>query len=138
MLRGHGAKVRDHYELLGYNSRLDSLQAAVLSVKLPLLDTWNNQRRANAALYRELLGGIEEVALPVETAGALHTFNQFSVLADRRDALRAHLGGRGIPTMVYYPRALHQQPVFAGLGYATGDFPDRADSGRVLAAGLPG
>ena len=59
MLRGHGAKVRDHYELLGYNSRLDSLQAAVLSVKLPLLDGWNAQRRANAARYCALLGDLE-------------------------------------------------------------------------------
>jgi dTDP-4-amino-4,6-dideoxygalactose transaminase len=123
MLRGHGAKVRDHYELLGYNSRLDSLQAAVLSLKLPLLEGWNRQRRANAARYRELLGGVAEIALPVETAGAGHTYNQFSILTARRDELRAHLQERGVPTMVYYPRALHQQPVFAGLGYATGDFP---------------
>jgi dTDP-4-amino-4,6-dideoxygalactose transaminase len=123
MLRGHGAKVRDHYELLGYNSRLDSLQAAVLSLKLPLLEGWNRQRRANAARYRELLGGVAEIALPVETAGAEHTYNQFSILTARRDELRAHLLERGVPTMVYYPRALHQQPIFAGLGYATGDFP---------------
>lgn len=123
MLRGHGAKVRDHYELLGYNSRLDSLQAAVLSVKLPMLERWNTQRRENAARYRELLGGVEQLALPVETAGALHTYNQFSILADRRDALREHLAARGVPTMVYYPRALHQQPIFTGLGFATGDFP---------------
>ena len=123
MLRGHGAKVRDHYELLGYNSRLDSLQAAVLSVKLPLLETWIGQRRENASLYRELLGGVEEIALPVETEGALHSYNQFSILADRRDQLRAHLAGRGVPTMVYYPKALHQQPIFAALGYASGEFP---------------
>ncbi|HWR97140.1 MAG TPA: DegT/DnrJ/EryC1/StrS family aminotransferase [Candidatus Methanoperedens sp.] len=123
MLRGHGAKVRDHYELLGYNSRLDSLQAAVLSVKLPLLEGWNRQRRANAARYRELLGGLDALALPVETAGAEHTYNQFSILTSRRDELRAHLQERGVPTMVYYPRALHQQPIFAHLGYATGDFP---------------
>jgi dTDP-4-amino-4,6-dideoxygalactose transaminase len=123
MLRGHGAKVRDHYELLGYNSRLDSLQAAVLSIKLPLLEGWNGQRRANAARYRELLGGIEGLQLPTETAGCVHTYNQFSILTDRRDALRAHLQGRGVPSMVYYPKALHQQPLFAGLGYKTGDFP---------------
>jgi dTDP-4-amino-4,6-dideoxygalactose transaminase len=123
MLRGHGAKVRDHYELLGYNSRLDSLQAAVLSVKLPRLESWNEQRRANAGLYRELLGDVGGIALPVETAGAYHTYNQFSILADRRDALRAHLQERGVPSMVYYPKALHQQPIFADLGYKTGDFP---------------
>jgi dTDP-4-amino-4,6-dideoxygalactose transaminase len=123
MLRGHGAKVRDHYELLGYNSRLDSLQAAVLSVKLPLLETWNEQRRANAAGYRELLAGVDDIALPVESPGARHTYNQFTILTSRRDALRAHLQERGVPTMVYYPKALHQQPVFAGLGYETGDFP---------------
>jgi dTDP-4-amino-4,6-dideoxygalactose transaminase len=123
MLRGHGAKVRDTYELLGYNSRLDSLQAAVLSLKLPLLERWNEQRRANASRYRALLGGVTQVALPVETAGAHHTYNQFSILTDQRDELRAHLQQRGVPTMVYYTRALHQQPVFAGLGYGAGDFP---------------
>jgi len=123
MLRGHGAKVRDHYELLGYNSRLDSLQAAVLSVKLPLLEGWNAQRRANAARYCELLGDVTGIALPIETAGAQHTYNQFSILTDRRDALRAHLQRQGVPSMVYYPKALHQQPIFAGLGYETGDFP---------------
>ncbi len=123
MLRGHGARERDHYELLGYNSRLDSLQAAVLSVKLPLLEGWNGQRRANAALYRELLAGVDQVALPVEAPGTHHTYNQFSILTDRRDALRVHLQERGVPSMVYYPKALHQQPVFTGLGYVTGDFP---------------
>ena len=123
MLRGHGAKVRDHYELLGYNSRLDSLQAAVLSVKLPLLEGWNAQRRANAARYRELLGDVTGIALPVETAGAEHTYNQFSILTDRRDALRAHMHQLGVPSMVYYPKALHQQPIFTGLGYTAGDFP---------------
>ncbi|MHB8834524.1 MAG: DegT/DnrJ/EryC1/StrS family aminotransferase [Candidatus Methylomirabilia bacterium] len=123
MLRGHGAKVRDHYELLGFNSRLDSLQAAVLSVKLPLLEGWNAQRRANAARYHELLGDLKAIALPVEVTGTQHTYNQFSILSDRRDALRAHLQQRGVPSMVYYPKALHQQPIFAGLGYSTGDFP---------------
>ena len=123
MLRGHGAKVRDHYELLGYNSRLDSLQAAVLTVKLPLLEEWNEQRRANAERYRELLGDLTEIALPIETAGSEHTYNQFSILTDRREHLRAHLQQQGVPSMVYYPRALHQQPIFADLGYAAGDFP---------------
>ncbi len=123
MLRGHGAKVRDHYELLGYNSRLDSLQAAVLSVKLPLLKRWNEQRRENAARYRELLGGVAQIALPAEPRGAYHTYNQFSILTSRREELRAHLAERGVPTMVYYTKALHQQPIFAALGYATGDFP---------------
>jgi dTDP-4-amino-4,6-dideoxygalactose transaminase len=123
MLRGHGAKVRDNYELLGYNSRLDSLQAAVLSVKLRHLEEWNAQRRANAARYRELLAGVDEIALPVEPAGCGHTYNQFSILTSRRDALREHLQRRGVPTMVYYPKALHQQPVFSALGYAAGDFP---------------
>jgi dTDP-4-amino-4,6-dideoxygalactose transaminase len=123
MLRGHGAKVRDNYELLGYNSRLDSLQAAVLSIKLPLLAGWNAQRRANAARYRELLGDVTGVALPVEVVGSEHTYNQFSILTNRRDGLRQHLQERGVPSMVYYSRALHQQPIFAGLGYSTGDFP---------------
>jgi dTDP-4-amino-4,6-dideoxygalactose transaminase len=123
MLRGHGAKLRDHYELLGYNSRLDSLQAAVLSAKLPRLEEWNGQRRHNASRYGALLGDVAQIALPVEPEGAFHSYNQYSLLTDRRDALRAHLAERGVPSMVYYPKALHLQPIFAGLGYAGGDFP---------------
>jgi dTDP-4-amino-4,6-dideoxygalactose transaminase len=95
----------------------------VLSVKLPLLEGWNAQRRANAARYRELLDGLDGLVLPTETAGSVHTYNQFSILTPRRDALRTHLQERGVPSMVYYPKALHQQPIFAGLGYRTGDFP---------------
>ncbi len=122
-LRGHGALVRDHYEMLGFNSRLDSLQAAVLSVKLPHLPAWNAMRRENAALYRNLLAEVGPVDLPREPEGLHHVYNQFTIATDRRDELKEHLASRGIGSMVYYSEPLHTQPVFARFGYRAGDFP---------------
>ena len=123
MLRGHGSTERDSYELAGYNSRLDSIQAAVLEIKLGRLEKWNGMRRRSAALYRELLGDLEEIRLPADPDGCTHAYNQFTLMAEKRDELCRFLGERGIGTMVYYSRALHQQPVFASLGLAAGDFP---------------
>ena len=123
MLRGHGSKERDCYEMLGFNSRLDSIQAAVLTVKLRRLDQWNELRRHSAALYEELLGDIDGLWLPREGKDFFHVYNQYTVRTDRRDQLREYLAGKGISTMVYYHRALHLQPVFLHLGHRAGDFP---------------
>ena len=123
MLRDHGSVERDLYAFPGYNSRLDSVQAAVLKVKLPRLEEWNRQRWGNAALYRKLLEGVDEIRLPEEIEGTVHVYNQFTVMTDRRDELRKFLAERGIGTMVYYSRALHLQPVFSHLGHSPGDFP---------------
>lgn len=122
-LRGHGATKRDHYERLGFNSRLDTLQAVVLMIKLQKLDEWNGMRRENAAQYRSLLEDVTDLLLPVEGAETYHVYNQFTVMAERRDGLKEHLADRGIGSMVYYSENLHRQPLFTGLGYGAGDFP---------------
>jgi dTDP-4-amino-4,6-dideoxygalactose transaminase len=122
LLREHGARPKYHHHVLGQNSRLDALQAAVLRVKLRHLEAWHAGRQANAARYRELLAGTE-VGLPVAREEARHIYNQFVVRTPRRDALKQHLGESGIGNEVYYPRPLHLQECFAALGHGPGDFP---------------
>ena len=122
-LRIHGDHKMYHHEVVGTNSRLDTLQAAVLLAKLPYLDGWIAARRSNAGLYDELLAGLEPVRTPRVAEGSFHTYNQYTIRAERRDALRDHLASRRIGTGVYYPVPLHLQPCFQPLGYARGDFP---------------
>jgi dTDP-4-amino-4,6-dideoxygalactose transaminase len=122
-LRVHGGLQMYHHDYVGTNSRLDTLQAALLLAKLPHLDRWLDARRGNAALYDELLADVEPVRTPVVAAGNHHTYNQYTVRVERRDELRAHLTGGGIGSGVYYPAPLHLQPCFGPLGYAPGDFP---------------
>ena len=122
LLREHGARPKYHHHILGQNSRLDALQAAVLRVKLRHLEAWHAGRQKNAALYRELLAGTN-VGLPVARPEARHIYNQFVVRTPRRDALKQALGEAGIGTEVYYPRPLHLQECFSALGHKDGDFP---------------
>jgi dTDP-4-amino-4,6-dideoxygalactose transaminase len=127
MLREHGARPKYYHSLVGINSRLDALQAAVLTVKLGHLDTWTGGRISNAANYRRLFsekGITTDVILPVVPPGHRHIFNQFVIRVKRRDALREFLTGRGIGTEIYYPVPLHIQECFSGLGYRKGDFPE--------------
>lgn len=137
LLRAHGSRKKYQYEILGTNSRLDALQAAILRVKLKHLAEWTEGRRANARRYTELfrdLGLSNHVQWPQEAAGRYHVYNQFTIRAERRDALRQHLADAKIPTDVYYPSPLHVQPAFADLGYHAGDFPKaEAASNEVLA-----
>jgi dTDP-4-amino-4,6-dideoxygalactose transaminase len=135
ILRTHGSRERYSYELIGMNSRLDALQAAILRVKLRYLDAWTEKRRENAARYRQLLAasGLEEhVAVPVEPANTRHVYNQFTIRVADRDALRTHLSSRGIPTEIYYPSPLHLQPAFSYLGYHTGAFPESERASREV------
>lgn len=129
ILRLHGSKPKYYHHVVGGNFRLDALQAAVLRVKLPHLDTWADGRRENARIYRQLFAesGLVErglVTLPYVHPDAHHVYNQFVIRVPQRDALREHLSGRGISSMVYYPGPLHLQPCFAELGYGPGDFPE--------------
>jgi dTDP-4-amino-4,6-dideoxygalactose transaminase len=130
------------HKLVGGNFRLDALQAAVLRVKRPHLAGWTEARRANAARYQTLFGELkldEILTLPVEPAGRFHIFNQYVIRAPRRDALRAHLGSRGIGTEIYYPVPFHLQECFAGLGYRRGDFPEsEAAAAETLALPIYG
>ena len=129
ILRTHGAKQKYYHERLGINSRLDSLQAAILRVKFRYLDQWADARRANAKRYRELfrdagLGSSDHVQLPVESDGSVHVYNQFVIRARDRDRLKAWLAERGVGTEIYYPVPLHLQACFKDLGYKNGDFPE--------------
>lgn len=117
MLRVHGAKKKYYNEVLGYNSRLDTLQAALLRVKLPYVDNWNRQRRAVAARYNELLSDVHGIALPTFPAHAEHAFHQYTVRVENglRDELQHRLKEYGIGTMVYYPVPVHQLPIYRHL-----------------------
>lgn len=123
VLRGHGSRKTYHYDLIGFNSRLDALQAAVLRVKLPHLDEYIGLRRRNAEIYRQRLAGLPGVVLPGELPQGLHTYNQFTIRAKERDQLLDHLRGLGIGSAVYYPLSLHLQTAFASLGYRPGSLP---------------
>lgn len=122
-LRVHGGEKMYHHELVGTNSRLDALQAAVLVAKLGHLDAWNEGRRRNAALYDRLLADVDGVVTPAVAVGNEPVYHQYTIRAARRDELRAHLERRGIGTGVYYPLPLHLQPCFSELGYRAGDLP---------------
>jgi dTDP-4-amino-4,6-dideoxygalactose transaminase len=126
ILRQHGSRPKYYHSLVGVNSRLDALQAAVLTVKLRHLDTWTEGRRTNADTYRRLIRerGLDSIVLPVEPAGYRHIYNQFVIRVERRDALREFLSSEGIGTEVYYPVPLHLQKCFADLGYREGGFPE--------------
>src|SRR5690606_2594651 len=116
MLRDHGSERRYHNVMLGYNSRLDALQAAMLRVKLPFVDEWNERRREVAQRYDDLLAGVPGVVTPEVTPG--HVFHQYTVrvLGGRRDAVQEALRQAGVATMVYYPVPQDRLPVFARLG----------------------
>jgi dTDP-4-amino-4,6-dideoxygalactose transaminase len=137
ILRVHGSGKRYEYELLGINSRLDALQAAVLRVKLNHLGMWTGQRQHHAALYRDLFrqASLEEtIQLPSAPPGREHVYNQFVIRTSRRDKLREFLMQRGIPSEIYYPHPLHLQPAFSFLGYKQGDLPQAEEiCQRVLA-----
>jgi len=122
-LRVHGGRQMYHHEMVGTNSRLDALQAAVLRAKLPHLESWAAARRKNADGYRAALGDVEELILPKVAPENEHVYNQFTIRVDGRDALREHLAARGVGSGVYYPVPLHLQECFSELGGGPGDLP---------------
>lgn len=142
-LRDHGRRGTYYYEDLGMNSRLDAMQAAILQVKLRHLDTWNEQRRAIAERYQQLLSPIAGIALPQEPTGGQSVWNQYTIriLSDRsspssdsgrRDHIRSQLQAKGVSSMVYYPLPLHLQPVYAHLGYQPGQLPVSEQAAREV------
>jgi dTDP-4-amino-4,6-dideoxygalactose transaminase len=138
-LRVHGARKKYQYEVVGINSRLDALQAAILRVKLRYLDKWTSDRRRNAARYRQLFEEYEltqQLTLPCSPEAGLHVYNQYTIRAPQRDQLQTHLREQGIATEVYYPGPLHLEPAFAYLGYRAGDFPN-AEQASHEALSLP-
>ena len=123
-LRVHGGAREYFHDEVGYNSRLDTLQAAVLLAKLPHLDGWSSRRREHARYYDQALAGLPGVRTPVVRSENESIFNQYTIRAERRDELATHLKKKGIGTKVYYPLPLHLQPCFAYLGYKKGRYPE--------------
>jgi dTDP-4-amino-4,6-dideoxygalactose transaminase len=126
LLRAHGMDPKYYHKLVGINSRLDALQAAVLGVKLKYVDSWNEARRLNAARYDRLFAEaqIEEVSPPIATPKGRHIYHQYTIRCPRRNELRDHLQRQGIGTEIYYPVPLHMQECFKSLGYQEGDLPE--------------
>ena len=121
-LRAHGGRVKYHHEELGVNSRLDEVQAAILRVKLPHLESWIERRRAAASRYSQELDSAG-VTTPRDFPGVRHVFHQYTVRVRERDRVQAALRDRGVQTMIYYPVPLHLQKVHAHLGQAGGAYP---------------
>lgn len=121
--RNYGSRVKYHNEVLGFNSRLDELQAALLRVKLPALDGGNAKRAKIAALYSEQLADISGITLPQVPAWAAPVWHLYAIRTDKRDAMQKALAERGIGTMIHYPIPPHLQPAYLTLGYKLGDFP---------------
>ncbi len=122
-LRTHGSRRTYYHEIVGYNSRLDALQATVLLAKLPHLAQWSAQRRDNAAFYSAAFADVPEIGTPVIDAANESIVNQYTIRVRDRDTLQAHLTAHGVGSSVYYPLPLHLQPCFAYLGYAEGACP---------------
>jgi dTDP-4-amino-4,6-dideoxygalactose transaminase len=122
-LRVHGGSRTYFHEEVGYNSRLDALQAAVLGAKLPHLEEWSAARRRNAAYYNEAFADLAEVRTPVIDERNESIYNQYTIRVPRRDALLEHLKARQVGAAIYYPLPLHLQPCFSYLAYAEGAFP---------------
>ncbi|MGH7519810.1 MAG: DegT/DnrJ/EryC1/StrS family aminotransferase [Gemmatimonadales bacterium] len=129
-LRLHGGAKQYHHEEVGTNSRLDTLQAAVLLAKLPHLAQWSAKRREHAAYYSKALADVPQVKTPFVDPANEHIFHQYTLRAERRDQLQAHLKKEGIGHAVYYPIPLHRQPCFAHLGYQDGSLPQSEGASR--------
>jgi dTDP-4-amino-4,6-dideoxygalactose transaminase len=131
LLRNHGAKERYFHDEVGGNFRLDALQAAVLSVKLPYLEDQHLKRQENGAYYSQHLLA-SKFGLPKTQPGFRMIFNQYTIRSDKRDALQAHLNAHNIGNAVYYPLPLHLQTCFAHLGYKVGDFPESEKAAKEV------
>jgi dTDP-4-amino-4,6-dideoxygalactose transaminase len=129
ILRGHGASKKYFHEFLGWNSRLDEIQAAILLVKLKKFKKSIQARRRIAKQYQELLKDLP-LKLPYEPKEFYHTYNQFVIRTRERDRLRRFLDKEGVGTEIYYPLPLHLQPCFSSLGYRPGDFPNAERASR--------
>ncbi|HLA14575.1 MAG TPA: DegT/DnrJ/EryC1/StrS family aminotransferase, partial [Gemmatimonadaceae bacterium] len=131
-LRVHGGMKTYYHDEVGYNSRLDALQAAVLSAKMQRLESWSAARRKNASYYDSAFADLDDVRTPTVDPANESIYNQYTLRAARRDDLQSHLKGRGIGSAVYYPLSLHLQPCFEYLRYAQGAFPESERASREV------
>jgi UDP-2-acetamido-2-deoxy-ribo-hexuluronate aminotransferase len=124
-IANHGMVVRYYHDMIGVNSRLDTIQAAILRVKLKHLDAYNQARQNAAAIYNQAFDGIKGLQTPKRVSDSTHIYHQYTlrVTNGKRDELKKHLESKNIPCMVYYPVPLHVQKAFLHLGYKPGDFP---------------
>ena len=123
LLRDHGSVHKYEHQIVGWNSRMDGMQGAILSVKLRYLDEANRLRRANARRYKELLADCPDIDLPKERSDGQHVFHIFAISSERRDELKDHLTERGVGCGIHYPKALHLQPAYSFLGKKENDYP---------------
>ncbi|OQX79853.1 MAG: transcriptional regulator [Candidatus Omnitrophica bacterium 4484_70.1] len=125
MLRNHGSIRKHCYQIHGFNSRLDTLQASILRVKLKYIDAWIEKRREKANCYHQVLKGVKGIITPCNLKGCAHSFNYYTirVKGNKRGFLKGYLEKKGISVAVYYPLCLHLQNVYRDLGYKLGDFP---------------
>ena len=131
MLRNYGERSKYMHEMIGYNRRLDTIQAAVLRVKLKYLDQWNAARRQHAALFNKLLQGSQALT-PVTAEYAEHVFHLYVIQVSGRDELRKKLADRGISTGIHYPVPIHLQKAYESLGYREGSFPVTEESAKRI------
>ena len=131
VLRRQGGKVKYYHEVLGFNSRLDEMQAALLRVKLRHLDGWQAERQRSATRYDELLSALD-VVTPFVRPGVTHVYHQYTIRVPHRDGLHQFLKDRGIGTMIYYPLPLHLQKLYHDLGYAEGSLPVSEQAAREV------
>jgi len=123
ILRDYGRVSKYEHAIIGYNSRLDTLQAAILRAKLKKLNTWNNMRRKVAHIYDRLLRGIDEVRTPYVSDSARHVYHVYAIRTKKRDELSRLFKERGVGAIIHYPIPLHLQEAYRGLGYKKGSFP---------------
>jgi dTDP-4-amino-4,6-dideoxygalactose transaminase len=128
-LRNYGSTVKYHHETAGFNQRLDTLQAAILDVKLPHLNGWNKKRVALAKRYDTKLGGIRQIELPDAGKGVYHLY---VIRTEQRDALKSYLEKKGVGTGIHYPVPMHLQGAYRGLGYKRGDLPVAEHAARTV------
>jgi dTDP-4-amino-4,6-dideoxygalactose transaminase len=136
VLRDHGRTDTYYHEMIGMNSRLDGVQAAILSAKLPYLKQWNQQRGIIADRYHQALSGLKGIILPQAVAGCVWNQYTIRVLDGNRDGLRHQLKEQGVMSAVYYPIPLHLQPVYQDLGYGAGSFPE-SETAALSVISLP-
>lgn len=131
-LRVHGENPKYYHKWVGLNSRLDTLQAAVLSVKLDALAAWSKARRANAEFYNTRLSNISGIRIPHIDPKAVSIYNQYTLFCEKRDELMAHLQSKEIGCAIYYPLPLHLQECFGSLGYKQGDLPVAEEAAKKV------
>lgn len=124
MIKEHGSISKYEHDLLGINSRMDSIQAVILNIKLKYIDIWNKKRIEIADYYTNSLKDIEEIITPYNIEGSYSVYHQYTIRTDKRDELKKYLYDKGINTMIYYPIPLHLQKVYSNLNYKEGNFPN--------------